>query len=186
MPVATAVAGVAGFCAAAAFDWVWQIGVIPVVAMLLVATAIGPIHHGSRRSRGARRPDWRKVMLAGGALISLWAILVPLSATVAVRSSQANARAGHLTAALNDAATAQRIEPGAAAPRLQRALVLERLGDVRGASGAIVAAEQREPTNWQIWLVASRIATEAGQPRVALAAYRRARSLNPTSPIFHP
>jgi hypothetical protein len=185
LPVATAVSGVAAFCAAAAFDWVWQIGVIPVIAVLLVAVAIGPVHHRARRSSA---PWWRldstRIALAAGALLALWAIIVPLSSTIAVRSSQSAARAGRFKAALADAATAQRIEPGAASPRLQRALLLEQLGDVRGASDAISQAADREPTNWQIWLVASRIATEANNPRLALAYYRRARSLNPMSPIF--
>jgi hypothetical protein len=191
VPVATAVAGLAGFCAAAAFDWVWQIGVMGVIAIALVAVALGPIRRTSEPTasdggrRSWRRIDSTRVALAIGALPALWAIIVPLSSTVAVRSSQAQVRAGHFAAALKDAATAQRIEPGAASPRLQRALVLEQLGDVSGASQAIAQAETREPTNWEVWLVASRIATEAGKPALALADYRKARSLNPTSPIFH-
>jgi Flp pilus assembly protein TadD len=126
-----------------------------------------------------------RVALAVAALAALWAIIVPLASTVALRSSQSNARAGRFAAALSDTATAQRIEPGAASPHLQRALILEQLNDISGASAAIAQAQAREPTNWRIWLVASRIATEAGNPRLALTAYRRARSLNPTSPIFH-
>jgi hypothetical protein len=185
LPVATAVAGVAAFCAAAAFDWVWQIGVMPLIAVLLVAVALGPVHHREKRpSAPWSRFDPIRIALALGALIGLWAIIVPLSSTIAVRSSQSAATAGRFSAALADAATAQRIEPGAASPRLQRALILERLGDIRGATQAIGEALDRESTNWQIWLVASRIATEAGRPRLALAYYQRARSLNPTSPIF--
>jgi O-antigen ligase len=185
LPVATAVAGVAAFCAAAAFDWVWQIGVMPLIALLLVAVALGPVHHPKRRSATPwRRLGRDRIVLAVGALVALWGIIVPLSSTIAVRSSQANVRAGRFSAALADAATAQRIEPGAASPRLQRALILEQLGDIPGAAAAISQAENREPTDWRIWLVASRIATESGQPRQALADYRLARSLNPTSPIF--
>jgi hypothetical protein len=197
-PVATAVAGVAAFCAAAAFDWVWQIGVIPFVAMLLAAVALGPVVGrfpaltlpGRKRTSGRSGRDRRRelmqarIVFAIGALAALWAIVVPLSSTVAVRSSQSAARTGDFKAALSDAATAQRIEPSAATPWLQRALILEQLGDVRGASQAISEAKAREPTNWRLWLVASRIATEANQPRHALAYYLRARSLNPTSPIF--
>jgi Flp pilus assembly protein TadD len=123
-------------------------------------------------------------VLAIGSVVALWAIIVPLSSTIAVRSSQSAAAAGRFSAALSDAATAQRLEPGAASPRLQRALVLEQIGDIPGASEAIAEAAAREPTNWQIWMVASRIATEAGNAKLALAYYNRARSLNPTSPIF--
>jgi Flp pilus assembly protein TadD len=117
-------------------------------------------------------------------LAALWAIIVPLSSTIAVHSSQSAIRSGDFRAALSDVATAQRIEPSAATPRLQRALILEQLGDIGGASQAIAQAAAREPTNWRIWLVVSRIETEANQPRRALSAYLRARSLNPTSPIF--
>jgi hypothetical protein len=227
LQITAAVAGVGAFCAAAAFDWVWQIGVMPMIAMLLVAIAVsadseaapadepasalasahersaenGPAEPRSAENGpaephfeaaptghvavAARPPHWRTRIVVGlGALVSLWAILVPLSTTVAGRASQSAAVRGDLRAALSDAADAQQIDPDAASPRLQRALVLEQLGDVSGASQAIAAAVSREPANWALWLVASRIATEADMPRVALADYRRARALNPTSPIF--
>jgi predicted Zn-dependent protease len=61
---------------------------------------------------------------------------------------------------------------------------LEQLRYVRGAAEAIGQAEAREPTNWTIWLVASRIATEAGRAKEALADYKRAHALNPTSTLF--
>jgi O-antigen ligase/polysaccharide polymerase Wzy-like membrane protein len=198
LPVATAVAGVAAFCAAAAFDWVWQIGVMPLVAMLLAAVALGPVveRHppvappGHRASAGRSRVGlgrgrtWTRIALLAATLAALWAIVVPLASTIAVRSSEAAVRSGNFRAALSDASTAQRIEPAAATPRLQRALILEQLGEIRAASQSISQAEVREPTNWRIWLVASRIATELNEPKLALADYLRARSLNPTSPLF--
>jgi len=186
--LASATAGLAAFCAAAAFDWVWQLGAIPFVAMLLVAVALG-----ARDPRGRRREGDGRRRLGGAlarlalvaiALPALWAIIRPLATTAEVRSSQSAAQRGDYGAALSDALTAQRLEPGAASPRLQRALLLEQLGDVGGAAAAIAQAAAREPTDWRIWLVASRIATERDRPREALADYRRARSLNPTSPIF--
>jgi O-Antigen ligase len=188
LPVATAVAALAAFCAAAAFDWVWQIGVMPLIALLLVAGALSDtsLRGESGATELARRPRRVATRVAIGlaTLPALWAIAIPLSSTVAVRSSQAAARAGNFSKALSEAATAQRIEPEAATPWLQRALILEQLNDIGGASQAIQEAEIREGTNWQIWLVASRIATEADQPALALSDYQRARSLNPTSPIF--
>jgi O-Antigen ligase len=183
LPIATAVAGVAAFCAAAAFDWVWQIGVIPLIGLMLAAAALGGLRD-LELIAGERRLPRTRILLALATVAGLWAIIVPLATTVAVRSSQKAALGGQYRAALADAATAQRLEPGAATPRLQRALILEQLGDIRGASQAIGQAKTREPTNWRIWLVASRIATESNQPAVALADYRRARSLNPTSLIF--
>jgi hypothetical protein len=180
---AGAVAAVAAFCAAAAFDWVWQIGVIPMVTMLLCAVTINP-----RTAPLSRRPVTRMWMtrlgLGAAALIALWTIVVPLGATVEVRRSQTAAQQGNWAAALRDAADAQALEPGAASPRLQQALLLEQAGDIQGAAAAVAAAAVRSPLDWQIWLVASRIATEQNRPRVALRDYRRARALNPRSPIF--
>ena len=187
--VATATAAFAAFCAAAAFDWVWQIGVIPMVAMLLAAVALGGDAEAGMRSQtepgtGRRNRIVGRVALAAVALVSAWVVLVPLATTVAVRSSQAAVGRGDIRGALADAATAQAIEPGAASPALQRALILEQLGDVRGALATVTLAERRERDNWRIWLVASRIATEADRPGLALADYRRAKALNPTSLIF--
>ncbi|MGI8863630.1 MAG: O-antigen ligase family protein [Solirubrobacteraceae bacterium] len=183
---ATAVAGVAAFCAAAAFDWVWQIGAIPLIGLLLAAAALTGLRERDQIGAERRLLDRRvtRATLAVGTILALWAIVVPLSTAIAVRSSQAEAAKGNLRAALVDAATAQRLESSAASPRLERALILEQLGEVAGASQSIAQALGREPNNWRLWLVASRIATESNRPSVALADYRRARMLNPSSPIF--
>jgi tetratricopeptide (TPR) repeat protein len=186
--IATAVAGFAAFAASASFDWVWQMGVIPIVAMLLAAGAVASLREEAAAVIASRRPGTRfvatRLLLAAGFVAALVAIAIPLTSTIAVRSSEAADRAGNYRAALKDALSAQRIEPSAATPRLQRAQVLEQMGDLAGATRAIDEAETREPTNWRIWLVASRLAGKTGQPQLALADYRRARSLNPSSPLF--
>lgn len=186
--IATSVAGFAAFAVSASLDWVWQIGVLPMVAMLLAVGALGRRRTGSPgggelASRATRLPATR-VVLAGGFVAALVAIAVPLTSTIAVRSSQAAARSGDYRSALREALSAQRIEPSAATPRLQRALVLERTGDLLGARKAIAEAESREPTNWRIWLTASRLDAKSGHPQLALADYRRANALNPSSPLF--
>jgi hypothetical protein len=181
--VATGTAGFAAFAAAAAFDWVWQIGVMPLIAMLLAAVALGGAQFREWIRSGRVRFVPRVIFVVAG-LVCLWGIAVPLATTVEVRASQAAALRGEFRTALSDAATAQNLESGAASPRLQRALLLEQLGDVPGARRAISQAQTRERTNWRIWLVASRLATEANRPHEALADYQHAKRLNPTSPIF--
>jgi tetratricopeptide (TPR) repeat protein len=184
--VAAAVAGFAAFCAAAAFDWVWQIGAIPMVALLLAAIALNATNENGTSLHpplGRARTVSRSV-LGLASLVGLVAILVPLSETVAVRKSQAAAASGRYQDALGDAATAQRLEPGSAITWLQRALILEQLKRPRSSLAAVLQAQTREPANWRIWLIASRVATEAGRPQQALSDYRRARSLNPSSPLF--
>ena len=185
LALATAVAGFAGFAAAAAFDWVWQIGVIPMVALLLAAVAVSGLKDRERIGPEQRLPILRVVVVVV-ALVALWRIVVPLATTVQVRSSQAAAGIGAWPAALRDADLAQRLEPSAASPRVQRALVLEAVGDLGAARTTFVQALARQPTDSSLWLIASRLATEANRPRVALADWTRARSLDPTSPTFQP
>ncbi len=190
--IATATAGVLSFCAAASFDWVWQIGVVPMVALLLGAVTLLPdrlprsaVQAGARRRWTARaRPAALRAGLAGASILAAVLILIPLASTVALRSSQAAAAGGHLARALADANTAQAIEPSAASPYLQRALVYEQADDIPAASRQIAAAIRHEPDNYTLWMTASRIATEADQPGRALRDYRRAHALYPTSTYF--
>jgi hypothetical protein len=124
---------------------------------------------------------------AGAVVLSLaclLAIAVPLATTSAIRQSQQAASSGNPALALADARTAARLEPGAAAPQLQLALVLELQHDVHGALIAVQRAASDEPANWSVWVVASRLQAEVGHPRASLIDYRRARSLNPRSPLF--
>ena len=185
--LAAAVAGVAAFCAAAGFDWVWQIGVVPMVAMLLVAVAVAGLREPTLPAASgpqARSALRRRLVLAAACLPAIVVIVIPLASTIAVRNSEAAARSGRMTVASADANAAAKIEPGAASPRLQQALLLEQTGYVANARAAISAALAREPDNAQLWLVASRIATENGAAGRALADYRRAQQLDPTNTIF--
>lgn len=186
---AASVAAVSAFCVAAAFDWVWQLAAVPVVAMVLCAICTSSSDFaagtsGRRTYLGSHLRLPVRLLLIAASLVALWTIVVPLATTISVRRSQTAVGQGQMLAALRDAADAQQLEPAAASPRLQRALILEQMGDIPGATQAIAAALQRAPGDWQLWLVASRIATEANRPRVALADYLRAKSLNPKSPIF--
>jgi hypothetical protein len=139
---------------------------------------------GRRASYRAGRLLGLRLVLGFGSVLAMILIAIPLASTVAVRASQAAAAKGQLAKALTDANTAQAIEPGAASPYLQRALVLESANDISGASAAIGAALAREPTDYKLWLVAEPIAVEADHPRMALADFQNARALYPTSLAF--
>jgi len=181
-PQAAAVAAGAAFFLSAAVDWMWQIPVLPV-AMLLLASVAVPTPSPSDPSRGAFGLPLRLVFGAL-AVAAIVVIAIPLASTTLVRQSEADAREGDLAGALEAARGAQNAEPSAATPRLQQALVLEELGDLDAAAGAALAATEREPTNWRTWLVLSRIEARRGRAAAAVDAYRRARSLNPNSPLF--
>jgi hypothetical protein len=184
VPLAAAVGGVAGFCFTALFDWMWQVPVLPVATMLLgsvlVTRAVTP--EEARRGAPFRLP--LRIGIAIGALVVVIAIAIPLANESLLRESQSEAAAGDNAAALADARTAQNVEPGAAAPHLQEALVLESEGEFDPAAVAAREAVEHESTNWRLWMVRSRIEAERGNAQAAVVFYRKARSLNPNSPFF--
>jgi hypothetical protein len=186
-PLAAAVAGFAAFCFTAIFDWMWQVPVVPVAALLLAAAVVTHAV-GSRSGRGLRGPapfpPLCRVAVVVGSLVVVVAIAIPLASTALVRQSQDEAQVNNLSAALEDARSAQNVQPEAAGPRLQEALVLESEGQLAAASGAAQAATDREANNWRLWMVRSRIEAQLGDADVAVQYYERARSLNPNSPLF--
>jgi hypothetical protein len=179
-------AGLTAFLVSAAFDWIWQVPVLPAAFLLLAAGVLAP----RSKAAGARSPSGstRRVAVRIGAVVlafaSLVAIGVPLATTTAVRQSQAAVTNGNTALALADARAAVRVQPGAASAQTQLALVLELEHNYRAALVAGGRATSAEPDNWSSWLVVSRLDAEAGHPAASLAAYRRAQSLNPHSPIF--
>jgi hypothetical protein len=179
-------AALLAFTVSAASDWIWQVPVLPAALLLLGAAALAPGGRSWPDGAPQSHAPGLGVRAAAAALavVSLVAIAVPLATTTAVRSSQAAAVSGDTGVALADARTAARLEPGAASPQLQLALVLELRGDCRDALAAARRAIADEPRNWSTWVVYSRLEAEAGDARASVAAWQRARSLNPRSAIF--
>jgi hypothetical protein len=180
--LAGVVASSAVFAVAAGVDWVWQIPVIPVAFLLLAAALLA-----GRDPEAPQKPGRPMALRAGiGALAvaALVAIAIPLYSAIKVNASQAAVRAHDLPGALDDARSAASIEPYAATPKIQEALVLELQRRLPQAIAAEREATQAEATNWRTWLVLSRLELKNGNVKAAVAAYRRGRSLNPRSPIF--
>lgn len=178
---AAALGGCVAFMVAAAFDWNWQMPVLPAALLLLGAALL------ARPGEGRPFGRFSIAARAGVALASIAAIVaiaIPLSTESLLRQSESQAAEGDLAAALEDARTAEAVQPGAAAPRLQQALVLEASGELAAAAVAARAATEREPTNWRTWLVRSRIEAERGEAAAAIRFYRQARRLNPFSALF--
>jgi O-antigen ligase/polysaccharide polymerase Wzy-like membrane protein len=180
---AAAIAGCAAFCLTAAFDWMWQIPVLPVALLLLGAVLVAPSGPYESTRRVVGKLPFRGAV-AAVAVAALVAIAIPLAATSLVRESEADVRDGALVGALDAARDAQRVQPGAATPRLQQALVLEEMGELRAAAEAARAATERESTNWRTWLVLARIEAALGESGQAVRDYRRAKSLNPHFSLF--
>ena len=101
-----------------------------------------------------------------------------------LQESQSAAKRGDANAALSAADDARALEPWAASPYLQIALLEEQTGDLRAARRRIVEALDRDPSDWRLWLASARIDAKAGLIGQARSSLARARSLNPRSPLF--
>ncbi len=189
LALAGATAAVAAFATAAAYEWVWQLGAVSVLALILGAVCVSgrpeptrvPGAAGDVRVRARRVPRAIAVVIAVAALL---AVALPLAAARDLAGSRTAAARGDLRAALTDARAAHRVQPYAAGPELQAALVLELAGDLPAAHAAAVAAIDREATNWQLRLVLARIESEQGLHGRALNAFARAQRLNPLGAVF--
>jgi O-antigen ligase len=184
--LAAAVGACFVFAAAAAVDWVWQLAVIPAAFLVLAAVAVGGVATRTQRAtagagtRASTRRRFAPAILTGGlAVIALVAIAIPLASESAVEQSRQQVADGDLTGALDSARNAVAIEPFAATPRLQEATTLEVMGRIDEGVGAAREATTKEPTNWQPWLVLSRLEVKAGDVKGALDAYTQAQSLFP-------
>jgi hypothetical protein len=185
--IAAAVGGLATFLASAAFEWVWEMGAIACAVMVLGAVIVAgrdePVVEEwapAPRPRGLL-PRAGVVVLA---VVALGAVAVPMAGALATRDSRDAAAEGRIAAALQDGRTAQRVQPYAASPRLQQALVLEQAGALSDASLAARAAAAEEPTNWRTWFTLARIDAKIGNTDVAINELRKARRLNPRSPLL--
>jgi O-antigen ligase/polysaccharide polymerase Wzy-like membrane protein len=184
--LAAAMAGVAAFCITAIFDWMWQIPVLAIAALLLGSVLVSDGLGGD----GDEEPSSSlglpaRIAIAAIAVAAIVAIAIPLAATSLLRQSETDVREGKLNSALAVAKSAQNAQPAAAGPRLQEALVLEEEGKLGPAAAAAGVATEKESTNWRTWLVLSRIEAERGRASAAVRDYRMAKSLNPRSSLFH-
>jgi hypothetical protein len=179
-------AAIAAACGAAtvslATDWSWQIAVLPISMLALAGVALGA---DGRRLRAA--PPWRSVGMLGTRLAiiaaagaCLGSIVIPLGANSEIHQSQAAFSQGRLATALGDARSAARLEPYAATPWLQQALVLESAGHLAAAEAAARRAEHNESANWREPLILARIQAERREVRASRASARRAFRLNPS------
>jgi hypothetical protein len=180
---AAATAACLTFAVSAGVDWAWEQAVLPLIFLLLAAGLLaGPPAETPADRPGA--PIAVRVAVGFCALLALAVIGATLLGEGHVRASRSDAKAGDLSSALEQAESARSIEPWAATPRLQEALVLELQGRMREAAAAATEATEREPTNWRTWLVLSRLEAFRGHADASVAAFRRARDLNPRSLLF--
>jgi Flp pilus assembly protein TadD len=176
------------FVAAAAVDWMWELAVVPMAALVLLAIIAS--EEPAEAATATPRPERprariiRSVTVGALAIASLIVIALPFASALEIKASREAVADGDLRRAYDLASKAADLQPYAATPALQKALVLEQDGDFNGAISAARDAVEAESTNWGIWVVLSRLEDKAGHPGAAQEALDRARELNPSSQLF--
>jgi O-Antigen ligase len=184
--------------ASAAIDWTWELpacfGIVVLMAALLTSPAtqpeavLGTEPHAVNGWR-LRGPSMRPRFGLGVATLlvawaAIWAGGVLFLTQVRLGDSREAASSGNLEAAAQDARDASAIQPWAAEPHLQLALVEELGGDLRAANREVGEAIQRAPDNWQLWFVRARLDVKSGNVAGARRALAHARTLNPRAPFL--
>src|SRR6187549_458663 len=147
----------------AAFDWFWEIPGVGVVFFMAAGAAVAArCAQLARRAEaeGVRRED-RGFRFAVAGLAAAWlsaiALIGPLLVERELDASRDAAAAGNLPSAVEHADTARSIEPWAASPYAQLALVAEAERDYDTAAGRLTQAIDREDRNWQLYYLRSRV-----------------------------
>lgn len=178
------------FCAysfEASVDWMWELTVVSLVAFTALALALSsqkppgegfePVKH--RPFGLARVGSIAAVVLA--CWVFAGAQSIPLLAQTQIDKSKAAVHRGDAAAAESAALEARRIQPWAASPALQLALVTEQEGKLVQASAWIREAIKHDEMDWHLWLISTRIDVKQGEIGTAKRSLRRAIELNPRS-----
>jgi hypothetical protein len=192
--IAALSAALAAFMLSAGIDWMWELTIVAIVGVACLALLAGSATQeeaaapATGRLAGARSHAARRILpRAAFVIVCLVAICLEglaLTSQARLEESQAAAKRGDSAAAMSAAADARGLEPWASSPYLQTALLEEAAGNLRSARTRIAEAIDRDPSNWRLWLVSTRIAAKAGRAAEARESLVRARSLNPRSPLF--
>jgi tetratricopeptide (TPR) repeat protein len=126
---------------------------------------------------------WGIATLAFGWASIIIALIVFFTEAKLIQSESAAARS-ELETAAQDARDAATLQPWAAQPWIQIALLEELSGDLVGAQEAIHRASARSPDDWRIWLINARFEVGLNDLKGARESLARARELNPQAQIF--
>jgi tetratricopeptide (TPR) repeat protein len=173
------------FAVGAGIDWFWEIAAVGAIFFMasgvLVAARCAQLvrdradanGHGSERRYG--------LAVAGLAIawITALALIGPLLVDREIQASKSAAADGNVPSAVEHANTAKSIEPWAASPYVQLALLAEFQGEYAAATERISQAIDREEDNWLLYYLRARIENEAGETGAARADLGQAQQLNP-------
>lgn len=167
--------------ASAALDWTWEIPAVFLPVILTAALLTGPATE-TFSGEGTRYTLGIATLLAGWLAIFLSGIV--LLTQFKIDQSRDAARTGNLDEALEDARGASTVQPWAAFPHTQQALVQELRGDIPNALKSSRAARERAPDDWRLWIIEARLRRAAGDEAGAQRAAGRASELTRASPLF--
>ncbi len=192
--VAALTAMVAAYALTAGLDWLWELTAVSVVAVVALGLVSGPataVYPPARSVRAGESPGWiarHRVAVGVGVALVAWILILGQAISLLSDRELARSRAavadGSFSRAASAAEAARNIQPWAATPYLQLALVSEAAGDLPLSRIWIGEAVERNRRDWRLWLVAARIEAKLGRTRAAERSLRRAVALNPRSPLF--
>jgi O-Antigen ligase len=169
------------FALAVGFDWMWEMTAVSIVGFLALGLLVAG--HGDGRPR--RGPPWRGRAVRAAVGVAAFCLVLPqavvLLGQLSLGESQAAVTRGDGAAALEAARDARAVQPWAASPYVQLALVTEQLGELEAAHGAVLEAIERDPRDWRSWLIRTRLEAQLGLVAEARQSLRRLKELNPRS-----
>jgi hypothetical protein len=167
-------------------DWVYTMPGLTGIALLAAAglcalagrtPETAPPRAGTRPSRGRLTRAWTV------GVIGLVAVGAPSVARQYLAQERGDQAAAVLnadpTAALQDTASALRLDRSRVETYYTRAAAFARLGYYADARATLLAAVRIEPLNYVPWALLGDLATRRGDAVAASAAYGRAQSLDP-------
>lgn len=185
--VAAATAGLIAFMVGAASDWIWELTLIGLIGAVCLGLLTGPATTGGGAPSAPARPGLKAAgRLAVVAVVACLVVVeaVPWMVDRHLRASRDTLADGDPAAARTHAERARSVQPWAASPHLQLALVHEHEGELDEAREAIGEALDLEEENWRLWVVAARVEAAAGDLERARHRLSQARELHPRSPLF--
>lgn len=178
---------------AASIDWTWDLPAVFGPTVVAAALLTGWATLGSERADlagGVFGTAHSRRRFAGGVAILLvaWVAICAsgllLLSDRAIKSSEAALDRGDVESALSSSANAVDLQPWAAEPRTQQAIVYERAGDIAAARDAFAEAVERSPRDFELLLAQTRLDLYAFDVKAARASLARARELNPRDPYL--
>lgn len=173
------------FTLGAAIDWVWQLPALVAMVMVCLGLLVGPAtdHRPHAPGPGTLSAGRRWLLV-----VAAWAVVcaqaIPFLAGEQITASQRAVARGDLPAALESAASARTLQPWAASPYSQTALVHEQAGRMGPARAAAAEAIERDDRDWRLQVIAARLAVQDGDIAAARRALAAARRLNPRSRLL--